>query len=291
MKTLVHCRTSCWASLLAVATLTGCSVFKSREVPLDSSAGLFDKAHLSYQVDTDRINTLPAARGDAQLVSYHESTAPRLPANAQASVDIRYPHPEKREGFAQVRVRIEGHASEKPAGASALTRWLVVTRNQVTGFAKAGSHEIWTLDIPKSEVAMIVSRLHTSGYFAGYEKAEGTEIETELDGSKISKSWHQIPEMDALVVRVRTEGRLVSSTKAPAKKAAPAKGEQDKEEKDEGLFASVALYRTFMANDKKADNGPEGFALATDLYETPYAAPPVHPLEIVRLPAVGNTVR
>jgi hypothetical protein len=138
---------------------------------------------------------------------------------------------------------------------------------------------------------MIVSRLHTSGYFAGYEKAEGTEIETELDGSKVSKSWHQIPEMDALVVRVRTEGRLVSSTKAQVKKGAPAKDEKDKDEKDKGMFASVALYRSFMAKDKKTDNGPEGFALATDLYEAPYAAPPVHPLEIVRLPAVGSTIR
>jgi hypothetical protein len=273
-----RCRAALAGALVSLAAVAGCSVFKSGNVPLDSSAGLFDKARLRYEVDTDRVNSTAAPRrGEGQLVSYQQQATPRLPVNARASVDIRYPHPNKREGMAQVQVRIKSHAGKKSAEAPAWKRWWLSTRDVLPGWNDAGSaNETWVLDIPKSELATIVSRLNTSGYFAGYEKSEGTEIVTELDGSKVAKSWHQVPEIDALVMRVRTEGRLVSSS-----------GARNKPEAKEP-FASVAIYRSLLAKDKKIAPAEEGFAMATD-----EASPirPVQHLEIVRLPAVGGPVR
>jgi hypothetical protein len=268
---------------LACATLTlvamaGCSVFNTKGVPLDSSAGLFDKARLSYQVDTDRINTSAATGREGRLVSYHQGPAAHLPVNARASVDIRYPHPEKRAGMARVEVRIASHGGSKPADAAAWKRWWLVTRDAVPGLKGDATTEIWTLDIPKSELATIVSRLNSSGYFAGYEKSEGTEIATELDGSKVAKSWHQLPELDTLIVRVRTEGRLVSSSKAP-----------DKPQAKES-FASVAFYRSLLAKEKKNDSTPEGYAVASDEHDDSRVVPAQH-VEIVRLPEVNGRVR
>jgi hypothetical protein len=257
------------AAVLAGAMLTslavaGCSALKGPEVPLDASAGMFDRASIGYRVETARINTAlrspPSSEG--QLVAYRPTHSAALPADSVASVQIKYPHPQKKAGYAQVVVRIDDAAS---AAGWTWKHWLAIAGGY-TYVSEA--QEVWTLDIPQRELSQIVNRLQTSGYFQQYETADAATFETELDGVAFNKSWRQLPELDALIVRVRTEGRLISSIKAP--------GAADLLQPP---AASVVAYREMLAEDS-------GVAFASDQpAAAPLAAEGVMP-RIVRLPAV-----
>lgn len=251
-------------TVVAGLATAGCSALKP-EIPLDASAGMFDRASIAYRVEAARINTARPAAREGQLVSYTTAPSAPLPANSVASVQVKYPHPDKKPGAAQVVVRIED-----AAGTSAWSwkHWLAVASGHRY---ENRALETWTLDIPHNEVAQIVNGLQTAGYFQDYEKsADAARVETELDGVEMNKSWRQVPELDALIVRVRTEGRLIASLKAP--------GAYDPAQPPP---ASVVAYREMLADDAAV-------AFASDEPPAKPASPGGAVPSIVRLPAVDS---
>ena len=268
-------RVGSWSkiSLLAALAVAGCSALKSRDVPLDASSGLFDEASIRYRVESARINGALREPREGQLVSYEEPLPGKLPANSTASLEIEYPHPEKKPGYGRVLVRIEGQPRSESADPPAWKRWWSAAASGVPGLKQWNSDkETWVLDLRQGEVSAVIQQLQASGYFDNYEKpAEAAEISTELDGTKLSKGWRQVPALDALIVRVRTEGRLISSTKAP--------GVGDPSQPPAN---SVVAYRQMLAEDA-------GVAVASD--DAPQPAQPAFVPVIVRLPAVDAPAR
>jgi hypothetical protein len=126
------------------------------------------------------------------------------------------------------------------------------------------------MDIPQEELCQIINDLHTSGYFTPREKAEGSQIEAQLDGVKSSKSWRQVSQLDALIVRVRTQGRLTSNPKGSAP----------------SLFKGLATAPSSVLAYREL-NKEEGSAVASDRSDSPL--PQAGTFQIVRLPAVGPT--
>jgi hypothetical protein len=223
----------------------GCSTF-GKQAPNDTASGGFEKARLSYRVDTDRLNGRKS-QAEGTLVSYNGAPSNKLPANSKASLEIRSPHPDKREGLAQVRVRIE---SQGESSGVAWLAWWRSAKEELPGLKGAGwTQETWVLDIPQSELRGILGSLRGAGYFYTFAPPhDATLLETELDGTRLTKKWTQVRELDALIYRARTEGRLVSSTKAPS----GASGE---------VGPSVAAYRDALAQ--------EGAAVASDMEPAP----------------------
>jgi hypothetical protein len=258
---------------LLAAAVAGCAAIKGGKPRLDSAGGMFDKAQVSYRVEAARINQASPSRGvEGQLVSYQSPVVGRLPAGAMADVQIEFPHPEKRDGYAQVTVRVEApHGQESAQG----KWWTKVIRWSPLKGRDATVVETWVLDIPQNELSGIINDLHNSGYFTSYAKtAAGAQIQTQLDGAKVAKAWRQVPQLDALVVRVRTQGRLLSNPKGPASTlfkglAGPAP-------------SSVVAYRKLEETD--------AVAIVSDLNAP--ALPTADAFQVVRLPAVdARTIR
>ncbi len=245
---------------------------KGSKPRLDSSAGMFKKAEVSYRVEAGKINQLPPRYGrtEGQLVSYQPPTAGRLPAGTVADVQIAFPHPEKREGYAQVIVRVE-----EPRGPSAEEiKWWKKAANWSPWKGKPAVLETWVLDIPQNELSGIINDLHNSGYFTSYDKtAAGAELVTQLDGAKVSKSWRHVPQLDELVVRVRTHGRLLSNPKGPAS----------------SLFKGLAGPAPSSVRAYRELNDEEGSVVVSDANGPPLPSAPA--FQIVRLPAVNGMVR
>lgn len=258
------------AVLVPAAAMAGCSGLRSKPL-LDSAAGMFDKAELSYRVETARVD--PAApRVEGQLVSYQPDAGKPLPAGSVADVQIAFPHPQKREGYAQVTVRLFDAPSAGDTGR--LGQWWKSSLKW-TGLSGEGvPQETWVLDLPQNELAGIINDLHNSGFFTSYDKpTEGARIQTQLDGAKVNKTWRQVPQLDALIVRVRSQGRLLSSPKGEASNLF------------QGLAgrtpSSVAAYRKL--------NEDEGLATVSDLGDTTIARPAA--FQVVRLPPVDGIRR
>jgi hypothetical protein len=255
--------------LVPAAAMAGCSAFQGKPL-LDSSAGMFDKAELNYRIETSRID--PAvSRVEGQLVSYQSAAAEKpLPVGFVADVAIAFPHPEKRQGYAQVTVRLFDAGAAGESGGMGQWWKSGLKGSGLVGQGKA--EEMWRLDIPQNELAGIINDLHNSGFFTSYDKpSEGAQIQTRLDGAKVSKTWRQVPQLDALIVRVRSQGRLLSSPKGEAN----------------NLFQGLAGSAPSSVLAYRKLHEEEGMAVASDLGDSPLSPPPA--FQVVRLPPVGGT--
>jgi hypothetical protein len=226
---------------------------------------------VSYRVETAKLNAPPRKPVEGQLVSYQPAVENRLPEDAVANVRIAYPHPEKRDGYAQVIVRFE--RSGKSAQSGRFAKWWHSAKSRWSSSEE--SCETWVLDIPHNELAKLVNDLHNNGFFAGYKTAaEGTQVQAKLNDAKVvSKTWRQVPQLDALIYRVRNEGRRISGP--PAKiddavdpflvRATPGPTPN-----------SVLAYRQLQPD--------EGYAFITDRNQVPIKRLPA--VQVVRLPPV-----
>jgi hypothetical protein len=270
-------------AVVGMLAATGCkSNLIYHGVQLDSRAGIFDTASISYEIDSSRLGEpLPVARIEGQLVSYDQQATAPLPGSAVGKLTIVYPHPDKKPGLAQARLEIKARtggiapkSNSPPAqmihsvesGLKSLQPW---PRNDEI-------EEVWLLDLPKAEVDALVHKLDDSGYFKGKGAGRaGIEIATVVDGAGKKRRWDQVPELDALMVQVRTTGRLESYRRP----------QQIIDHQPKREYSSVAAYRRAMqANDPTqpaAANNPQ-------LAQAPPFVPPQAPPPAGQ-PGAGNT--
>lgn len=76
--------------------------------------------------------------------------------------------------------------------------------------------EVWRMDIPDWQLASLLSHLKERQFFRrikvlGHE----SDIETVIDGNRFAKEFPAIPELDAMIVNIRKEGRRVDSADKP----------------------------------------------------------------------------
>ena len=161
--------------VLCLVALTGCSTFSSRQTASLAPDTSFKKLRATYRADSEHIKAACAAPARAgKLVSFQEPVAP-LPDDTISTLEIFYPHPDRKPGLALVQVKIEARSqTESPAAPSksAFKRFWNRTRDELPGLKGSGwTQEIWAMDLPHDELERQLAALRADGYFAA-EQAE-----------------------------------------------------------------------------------------------------------------------
>lgn len=235
------------AVALVAASASGCIQFGG-SVPRDASAGLFEEAAISYRVDAGKEGlAMAAARIEGQLVSYDQVPSTPRSDHSVGRLTLQYPHPRGVDGMALARVEINSKWHTTPDGEvqtvdqSALSTRLTtaLAEGKWPGKTTAGElHESWELDIPKAQLDRIVADLNGAGYFGKQRKSKsGIELAARIDGGQVTKAWEQVPELDLLMRRVRSEGQLIAYHRTPGVK-----------KPGEHAFSSVAAYQALGHN-------------------------------------------
>jgi len=199
-----------WAALLVGLFLPGCATWGTPDFAFDSDEGGPQSVAIRYRVDAQK-QRLPVAvaRIEGQLVSYETHSATNETTDSLGVLEIIYPHPHGRSGYALARVNVGEEVHDDRLSGSK-SGWLGLVGAGKDAKDVAG-HESWELDISKSEMDQLIARLRQSQFFGPTEySSSGVKLTTRLDGEKTTKSWSQIPEYDALIQRVRHDGLLVS---------------------------------------------------------------------------------
>ena len=241
--------------LLLALLAGGCHfVDEMRRPRIDMAGGMFERATLDYKLDASRLcEPMALARIEGQLVSYdHQPTAPEA-GTAVATLKVIYPHPDGLAGYAQAEVMIQSRLSKAMLKAAAKEPALLGPKWKVAGLKEDEvDYELWRFDLPKIELDRGIGTLTESGFFSiAPANDTGVEVEARLDNVHRRKGWKQVAGLDAIMLRVRKSGQLVSYRRAPSVSGRP-------------NFTSVDAYRALVAGDKKpaAPGAPPAMAAA-----------------------------
>ena len=162
---------------------------------------------LYYRTDTDRLNV--AAAANQSLTS--------LPACSIGTVKIRYPHPSGTTEWGQATVSFQAAGNQSAVlPRSVLSEMLAHFKDESKDTTAS---EVWLLDLPESQIDTIVARLENSNFFNKRIRVPHPEIFLAARIDKrgaVGKNYNAVTELDALVLRVRQEGQLVSSSRSAA---------------------------------------------------------------------------
>ncbi|HEX4130730.1 MAG TPA: hypothetical protein VHZ24_11865 [Pirellulales bacterium] len=213
-------RVVCSAALLFA--IGGCKIpGRQDRVRLDSAAGIYDSAHVTYRLDASKLcEPMAIAKIEGQLVSYQDNPSSPVAGSARGVLTVDYPHPAGRVGFARCRVVIESHPVPIPTSPKSTTAH--VTGSVESGLKSLKSpwsrndmiYESWTLDVPKIELDRAIGQVNESGFFSGKmangEKVAGVDIDVTLDGAHVHRQWRTVGGLDELMLHVRRAGQLES---------------------------------------------------------------------------------
>lgn len=202
------------ATVLIGLMLSGCCATWGTgdlsELAFDDAGAGYQRVAIRYRVDAQQRN-LPVAFAHVEgpAVTYESRPGTNGASHALGQLEIIYPHPSGRVGYCLARVTIGDaiNGARATGDKSGLTSLVSAGKNAET----VSGHESWEMDITKAEMDRLIGRLREAQFFGPYEYSQsGVELTTHLDGDKTTKSWNQVPEFDALVLRVRRDGLLVS---------------------------------------------------------------------------------
>jgi hypothetical protein len=269
------------AGMLGACLLAGCSSIKWHKVPRDASAGFYQSASLTYRLDAGKLQLpLDVARVEGQSVSYEQVASSPLPDQSIGTLSLTYPHPTGRVGYAQAKFTLEStHAKSTPQ-----TSWNPFKKTppgsqSPVSFSGAQPevHEVWVLDVPSVESDQYFKLLSTYNFFNTERPTAGdaAQLTVTLNGGEVHKNWDQIAELNALVQRVRREGRLAAYARPDA-----LAGSQGR------TISSTQVYSELLARS----GTPQAPTTPTSLAPSAFSmVPPASPAEAVaRLPAAAH---
>ena len=192
----------------------GCASLQTSETqlrPIGSRVAHYESAAISYRLPS----AAPAPnQGDVQMASYTPGSAPAAMQGRTHFLSIEYPHPGGKKGFALAEVIVARDPSTSAGKRSDdwLSGFRRVARDRMPGLTYGeGIESAWALNVPIAEVDLLIQRLDAQGYFADAKQpTAGAELSARVNGLGFSKPWPAVPELNALVGRVRHEGKLVS---------------------------------------------------------------------------------
>lgn len=211
--------------LLGLAVGGGCSSHSWRTAANDSSAGATIRpVRIVYRTPSDRLNIAAAGQLGPQiaLASTAAPTSLLMPNVTTSTLVIKYPHPHGQVGMAQANVVIRPMSSsgdDKPGFVERLTSWSTKSERATP---KPTYSEVWSLDLPVWQVNAVVDKLRKESFFRR-SKILNSEayLGVDLDGKGFGKDYHAVPELDALILRVRREGRPLHAQPRPAENRPP----------------------------------------------------------------------
>ncbi len=260
------------AAALGCTVLAGCAAFRSGETqlrPVSGKARSYDSAAISY-----RLSSPVRPSGEIQTVGYSQPA----PGPTQY-LAIEYPHPAGHSGQAlcEVIVARDAAADGEKKSDGWLSRMRRGTLDQLPGLTYAeGIESAWALDVPIDEIDQIIHRLDQQGYFSSTRRPpNGLELNARINGVPFSKTWPAVPELNALVLRVRKKGKLVSHREPLPAATSPA---------GENSAVQLAAAQTPVAPSPLSQPSAAASPVAPALYTAPLEQSPLPLVE--RLPPV-----
>ncbi len=241
-----------------VLLLTGCQLPPLKRMPLDATAGLYERAVLTYHVDAGQLNIpLAVTRITGQGVSYEDVPSSSLANQSTGVLAIEFPHPAGREGFALATMTLNTAVPTEGAAAA---------KDKTEKSTGSLVREVWKLDLPTAELDAAMETLRQANFVASEPKTNpGIVISARLNGREIQKKWDPIPTFDVLMQRVRRDGQLVVYERPT----------QQSQSKSQAMLASVNAYRQLVARDGGGDSrhADVSHAVATSALATPTSSP------------------
>lgn len=184
-------------------------------MPLDVASGLYNDAALTYRLDAGKLGQpLDVVRVEGQRISYEQVASSPLPDESTGTLSIEYPHPSGNADIALARFVLDSARKESK---TPTTGWNPFSSSDTPVAAAptmvAGSqreiHETWELDLTHQELDEIFKLITNVGYYQ-LERPGPARLTVKLDGVRQSKDWEQIPALNLLIQRIRSQGRLMA---------------------------------------------------------------------------------
>ena len=205
--------------MLLFATI-GCSTVRSLKRHASFDKDSYEKVTITYRTDTDRLNVASTAQFGVQPASLQSGSSSWLPSCCIGTVVIRYPHPGGQPGSALVTVAL--HPTGDADGTVSRSVWTKI-RGLYTAESKDDSAhikpvEVWTMELPKWQLDNILAGLHRSQFFRKSVSVLNPNVflAVHKDDIAVGKNCKSIPELDSMVLRIRSQGRRVSAPDAAA---------------------------------------------------------------------------
>lgn len=194
----------------AIACTLGCALVKTQEAQLFAGPSRYESASITY-----RIAPSTRAASAVQQASFkEEADAKNNEPQRKMTLAIRYPHPAGRAGYARVEYVVES------AGAAATKKWLPrwldqarrMANDSLPGLSMAdGVEEAMGLDLPMTELDKLVERLQQPlEPAAATTPVPGVVVVAKINGVALVPRHARMTELDAVIGRVRQEGRLIA---------------------------------------------------------------------------------
>lgn len=220
--------------------MAGCSLAPVYLGPdLRREAKLAPESDITYRLDAGRLNVpIAVARIEGQAVSYDEVAGSLWPERTTGTLRIVYPHPEAPAGYARAEVRVDAEPLPDLSHLNSVDqtqrKWYQRIPQRRPMQTEA-AHETWVIDLPKTELDELISELSMPGRVSvlNSANADGAKLETAIRGHRFRGSCQPIAELDSVMRRVRSQGRLVAYSRPMTLHAAR---EQDR--------SAIAAYRT-----------------------------------------------
>jgi hypothetical protein len=276
-----------FASALALMILAGCSSSPWHKVPLDAASGFYADAELTYRLDAGKLGQpLDVVRVEGQRVSYEQVPSSPLGGESIGTLQVIFPHPAGRAGYALARFSLDS-TRPKPAPTSRQWNPFVKRTNSVQAPATlVGTHpeihETWELDIENVESNRIFKLLTDLGFYQSEKPGAAARVSVKMQGKEQAKDWDQIPALNLLIQRVRTQGRLVAFARPAGQPGSVT-----------DTIASTEAYRQLMAQRGVAPGAlmapTSAFSLSPSMPMLP-GQPPA-PAAIAQQPRAGAVMR
>jgi hypothetical protein len=208
--------------LLAVFLGAGCSLMPklmhtAQVEPVSKSAPLAPSPEgtikLSYRTESSRLN-LAANSNGIQPVSFQQQSQSPVPDFTTTTLEIRYPHPAGIPDYAAVTVLFEAQLEEPKKAISASSVWNTIrgtTSETDTAQPTQAFREVWATDLPRWQLDSLIAKLRKENFFMRAKVMNTNSfLATEIDGDRFGKSYKQVSELDAMILRIRNEGRLLN---------------------------------------------------------------------------------
>ncbi len=239
------------AAVLALAS--GCNTsfprVPWRQVRLDVRSGLYDVAALTYRLDAGKLGQpLDVLRVDGPRVSYEQVASSPLPDESIGTLSIVYPHPSGNNSVALARFVLDSAPTESASTKASWNPWSKKAADTEMPAGIAGSqpevHETWELDISHQELDQTFKAITNAGFYQ-LDRPGPARLTVKMDGVEQSKDWSEIPALNLLVQRIRSQGQLVSYTRPRGANGASA-----------GTIASTQAYSRLLADIGTAPAAP-----------------------------------
>jgi hypothetical protein len=199
--------------------LSGCSALPNGPAiaQVEAAGADSDVIRIAYQTDSARLNLTTAT----SMPGFHNasfqpaSQAQYFPEFTSSTLVVTRPHPSGNPELALVTVTF--HSNEETASDSAASSvWSAIAGSSDDEPSTGGGEpfrEVWTLDVPRWQLDNLVGKLRKQNFFRRSKiLSPKATVDTFIDGRRFAKPFKEIPELDSLILQIRSRGRLVTRT-------------------------------------------------------------------------------